>query len=184
MGRQGIYMDKKVFMVLEDLNILLSTFLNNENLGVFFSKDYKHQYIGIDDISEMHLTKMHSILVGNQDVQLKILGKYQSEVNRDDKRGFVSIRLGDEDQYALGATLFLSDPSENERRVVNLINQFLRKNCHKGVYNSQRTKVENYYWTNSALLREKNWHLFLRERKFSEKNKINGYTPFIIEEDQ
>ncbi|MBC2006953.1 hypothetical protein HCJ75_00595 [Listeria welshimeri] len=176
-------MDKKVFMVLEDLNILLSTFLK-ENIGVFFSKDYNHPYIEINDVNNLHINEMHSILVGNHESRLKIVGKLQKEVNRDDKVGFVSIRLGDEDKYALGATLFLSDPSKNERQVVNLINHFLRENCHKGVCNSRCTKVENYYWTDNAYLREKNWHLFLRGKKYIEKIKINGYTPFLINKNQ
>jgi hypothetical protein len=177
-------MDRKVFMTFNDFVKINTELLENSGLTLYRSESYNHAFVQVKKIDELAWKnsglRALALMIGQAEDAARIVGPEQSDVNRDARIGLVNVEYGGDDEYAIGATLYLADGSETAKLVARELNKLLKKYGHKGVIdaagNSARI-LDNYYWTDAALASGKNWHLFLGHGVRKEGNKDLGFRP-------
>ncbi|VWB09788.1 hypothetical protein BLA6993_00282 [Burkholderia lata] len=175
-------MDRKVFMTFDDFVRISTELLEKTGLTLYRSESYGHPFVRVDRIDANAWRnsglRALALLIGDQANDSRILGPNQSDVMRDARVGFVNVRYGGDDEFAIGATLYLADGSDTTKLVSRELNKLLKKYAHKDVIMSgSGTGYSGCYWTDAALASGKNWHLFLGTGVRKEGNKDPGYRP-------
>lgn len=179
--RRGIKLDITIFMIFEEFVSINSELLQKTGLSLYRSESYEHKYVRISKIDRAAWTdsglRTLSLLIGRPEDEERILKHKQIDVGRQLRIGFVNIRYGGDDEYAIGATHYGADGSEVSKRVNRELTKLLKKYAHKGVVDAAGTRIPNYYWTDAAMASGKNWHLFLGHGVRKAGNKCLGHRP-------
>lgn len=177
-------MDRNVFMTFDDFVKINTELLERTGLALYRSESYDHPFVHVErvdaDVWRDSGLRALALLIGDPGDAHNILGPRQFDVKRPARVGFVSVRYGGDDEYAIGATHYGADGSNTEKLINRELNKLLRQYAHKGVIdvegNSGRIS-DNYYWTDAALASHKNWHQFIGIGVRKEGNKDPGYRP-------
>ncbi|KAF2393249.1 MULTISPECIES: hypothetical protein [Pseudomonas] len=178
-------MDRAVFMTFNDFSNVVNQLKDDADLSLYRSQNYESPFVEVSEVrvDEYDLyndSRFLALMIGSRADGERILGKGQRELTRSDRKGFVDIRYGGDDEEALGASTFAGDPSETEKAVSSCLARILKKQAHKGVKFADGTvsKIpDSYFWTDAALQSGKNWHYFLGYGVRKIQNKEAGLLP-------
>lgn len=169
-------MDRKVFMTFDDFVTINTELLERTGLSLYRAENYKHPFVRVDR-PDVLAWRTADLLIGKIEDEDRILHRPSGDISRAEQVGFVRIRYGEDDDNAIGATLYLADGSDTTKLVTRELNKLLKKCAHKDVVNGLGIVYSGYYWTDAALASGKNWHLFLKRGIHKERNKNPGYRP-------
>jgi hypothetical protein len=174
-------MERGVIMTFDDFVKINTELLEKTGLSLYRSESYQHPFKRVDVInaSAWQDSKLGvlDLIIGHIKDESRIAGCPRINVHRQERIGFVSIRYGGDDDFAIGTTLYLADGSDTNKLVNREMNKLLRKYAHKGVIDQPGTVHSNYYWTDAALASGKNWTFILGSESTKERNKIQGFRP-------
>jgi hypothetical protein len=162
-------MDRSVFMTFDDFVKINALLLKQTQLSLFRAEDYVCPFVLVRDIdnqSSWHQPGRQPLLIGKFHDADRIIGA--TNVLRSEKIGFVSIRYGEENKYAIGATRYSADKSDTEKLVSRELDKLLKKYAHKGTIGQFGYRAKTTYWTDAALSSRKHWHEFLRKEEESD----------------
>lgn len=180
---EEVVMDRKVFMAFGDFVNINSELLGIPGVALFLSKNREDKFSLVKKVEASEFAAIdwrEAILLFGEVDGNGIVGKTQSDVDRKGRVGFVEVIYGGEDEYAIGATLYLGDSSAVEKKISKAFLKVLERYGHRDVVNGQGDLYRGYYWTDNALASGKNWHLFLGRGIRKEKNKELGYRPKFV----
>jgi len=182
--QEEIAVDRNVFMTFEDFVKINTELLEKTGLMLYRSESYEHPFVCVENVDALAWRdsglRALALMIGDSKDAARVLGPKQSDVSRDARIGFVTVRYGGDDEYAIGSSWYGADGSDTTKLVNRELNKLLKAYAHKGVLNVEGilTKIlDNYYWTDAALASGKNWHLFLGHGVRKEGNKDPGYRP-------
>ncbi|MFG0411230.1 hypothetical protein [Pseudomonas sp. FYR_11] len=121
------------------------------------------------------------LLIGTPENSEQLHNLPQGKILRDNRQGFVTATFGGEDEFALGGSHFGSDPSPISDKVNKELRKLLKKHSNPGITASNGDILKNHFWTEEALILNKQWHRFLRTGKYQYKNKTPGFKPLLSE---
>lgn len=172
-------MDINIFISLDELIELSKTLSNNTSLTSYGADSSETPYrpLTTSNNDEWGNAFKIDVLIGPPPDQSNILDLPQRQVLREERRSFITISYGGEDDFALGASRFSADPSPTSRFVNKELRKLLKKYAHSGVKTCNGDIISNHFWTDGALASGKNWHRFLRAGKYQAMNQEHGYTP-------
>lgn len=176
-------MDRKVFMTFGDFVSINSELLDVSGAALFMSKNQEDRFSLVKKIEASTFAGIdlhEAVLLFGEASKNSIAGAMRSDIDRKGRVGFVEVIYGGEDEYAIGATLYLGESSAFEKKISKAFLKVLDRCGHKDVINGRGELYKGYYWTDNALAGGKNWHLFLGHGIRKEKNKEPGYRPKVV----
>jgi hypothetical protein len=92
-----------------------------------------------------------NFLIERSEDDLQFSGLPQSEVLREQRKNFVTMAYGGEDQFALGISRYSADASKVSSLIGKNLRSLLKKHSHANLKTVCGNIVRNHFWAEGAL---------------------------------